>query len=253
MGSLNLNETAARLGVHYQTAYRWVRQGSLSATKVGGTYEVELSAVEELLEHRSRPVPPRQRRLVRDWAPFACRLHRHLISGDELAARDLLAELVGGGVGLVDVCDHIMVPALIRIGQEWMDHELSVGEEHRASAICARMLGRLGVSPPGRPRGVAMVCCAPGDDHRLPAEMATAALREDHWRVHHLGGGVGADEVAEMALDEHAELVVVSVTWPPASAGAESLATSLAGPGRTVLVGGPGKSLSTLTEMARRR
>lgn len=31
--------------------------------------------------------------------------------------------------------------------------------------------------------------CAPGDQHQLPAGMATVALREDHWRVHHLGAG----------------------------------------------------------------
>jgi excisionase family DNA binding protein len=35
---VDLQTAAARLGVHYQTAYRWVRDGSLPAMKRGTTY-----------------------------------------------------------------------------------------------------------------------------------------------------------------------------------------------------------------------
>jgi len=38
---LELQEAADALGVHYQTAYRWVRTGKLPANMVGGRYLVE--------------------------------------------------------------------------------------------------------------------------------------------------------------------------------------------------------------------
>jgi MerR family transcriptional regulator, light-induced transcriptional regulator len=35
---IELAEAADRLGVHYQTAYRWVREGRLPAVRVRGRY-----------------------------------------------------------------------------------------------------------------------------------------------------------------------------------------------------------------------
>ena len=42
---MNLKEAAHHLGVHYQTAYKWVRAGELVAIRVGGRYEVSPAAI----------------------------------------------------------------------------------------------------------------------------------------------------------------------------------------------------------------
>jgi excisionase family DNA binding protein len=42
---VNLKTAARRLGVHYQTAYRWVRAGQLIAVKVGSGYDVSEAAL----------------------------------------------------------------------------------------------------------------------------------------------------------------------------------------------------------------
>lgn len=44
--TVNLKEAAHHLGVHYQTAYKWVRSGELVAVRVGGRYEVSTAAIE---------------------------------------------------------------------------------------------------------------------------------------------------------------------------------------------------------------
>jgi excisionase family DNA binding protein len=48
-----LKTAARRLGVHYQTAYRWVRSGQLVAVKVGAGYEISDAAVERFLAQRA--------------------------------------------------------------------------------------------------------------------------------------------------------------------------------------------------------
>jgi excisionase family DNA binding protein len=48
---VNLKTAARMLGVHYQTAYRYVRSGELVAVKVGSSYNISLGAV-ELLRQR---------------------------------------------------------------------------------------------------------------------------------------------------------------------------------------------------------
>lgn len=58
---MNLKSAAKRLGVHYQTAYRYVRAGELIATRVGAGYEVSEAAIELFLARRAtwqEAVPP---------------------------------------------------------------------------------------------------------------------------------------------------------------------------------------------------
>ncbi|MGZ6997911.1 MAG: excisionase family DNA-binding protein [Acidimicrobiia bacterium] len=50
---MNLKEAANRLGVHYQTAYKWVRSGHLTAIRVGGRYEVSDAAIERFSARRA--------------------------------------------------------------------------------------------------------------------------------------------------------------------------------------------------------
>jgi excisionase family DNA binding protein len=49
---VNLKEAARRLGVHYQTAYRWVRSGELVAVRIGSRYEISDAAIERLRSQR---------------------------------------------------------------------------------------------------------------------------------------------------------------------------------------------------------
>jgi excisionase family DNA binding protein len=50
---VNLKTAARRLGVHYQTAYRWVRSGQLVAVKVGAGYEISDAALARLQAQRA--------------------------------------------------------------------------------------------------------------------------------------------------------------------------------------------------------
>ena len=49
---MNLKTAASRLSVHYQTAYKLVRSGSLAPVKIGGTYEISEAALERYRAER---------------------------------------------------------------------------------------------------------------------------------------------------------------------------------------------------------
>jgi excisionase family DNA binding protein len=248
---MDLQAAADHLGVHYQTAYRWVREGSLRAVKIGSAYEVLESEVERFLAARTKPVPPPQRTRVRDWEAQADRLHRLLLEGDELNARQLVDRLVDGSVEGIDLCERLFVPVLNRIGLEWRRGDVTVAEEHRASNICQRLLARMAQHPRGRPRGVAVVSTPPGEEHGLPAAMATIVLRADRWQVHHLGTEVPVDDLVKLVEDVDADLVVLSTTNIEAETALAATVDGLAQTRAQVLVGHPGDSLRTLLESAR--
>ena len=249
---MSLQEAADRVGVHYQTAYRWVREGTLPAVKVGGAYVVEPADIEALATARDSPRPAPAVIRIRDWNRQTERFYDALLTGDERTASGLVARLQAGGVGIVDVLERVMVPALRRLGEGWTGGAVSIAEEHRGTAICERLLGSTS-RVAGRPRGVVVVTTPAGDRHGLPALMAAAALRERHWRVHHLGADMPVEDLADFAHNLGADLCVVSLTHPPAAAAAAEAAKVLTRRGLRVLLGRPGATLNELLTAAEQK
>ncbi len=63
---MQLRDAAEFLGVHYQTAYAWVRRGILPARKTGRGYDVSESDVSALAARRASGTEPRPHIRVRD-------------------------------------------------------------------------------------------------------------------------------------------------------------------------------------------
>ncbi len=249
--TMNLQQAADQLGVHYQTAYRWVRTGELRAHKAGRSYDVDVDDVARFAVTRSAPVAPPSTVRVRSWATLSDRLLNALLAGDELAARHLTDRLYQGGITGSQICDRLIGPTLAEVGVRWHRGQTTVAVEHRATEICQRLLSTMYTHHRGRPRGTALVICAPGDTHTIPATMAAIALREDHWRVHHLGANVPVDAVAELARNENANLVVVSATYFDRKK-VRAFCKSLEDHDLNVLVGGvSGSTLQDLVTLAR--
>ena len=250
---VDLQTAADRLGVHYQTAYRWVRDGSLRALKRGSVYEIDEAELERFQAARSSPTPPPKQATVRSWSHQVERLYALLVEGDELGARQLVDRLHDGGIEPLVVCESLFGPTLARIGQAWAEGDVSVAKEHRAAQICERLVARLAVHPRGRPRGVGVVATHVGEEHSLPAAMAALVLRADRWQVHHLGTQVPTPDLVDLVRAVGASLVVLSSVNPAAVDDAATVADEVASAtGAHVLVGTPGSSLRDLVEQARR-
>ncbi len=249
---MQLREAAEVLGVHYQTAYAWVRQGVLPARKTGRGYEVSEGDVRTLAARRASGTAPRPTIRVRDWTAQADRLHAAIMSGDETLARHIFARLARG-VPLTELCERVIAPALYRIGEDWAAGGTTIAAEHRASAICERLIAARTHQPQGRPRGIAVVSTPPGERHGLPALMATACLREDRWLVHHLASDLPVNEVTGLVRLAGASLVVLSAATAESAQLAREAADDItrSAAGLHVLTGQPGDPLSRLRQLAR--
>jgi excisionase family DNA binding protein len=249
---LELQSAADALGVHYQTAYRWVRSGQLPAQLTGGKYLVSSHDIAEVGERRDRPqVPaaPSQARLHRQSE----RMHEALLAGDESEVRKIARRLVDEGTTIVDLIEQVISPPLRAIGQQWQDGTLSIWAEHRASAIIERALGDLLPNPRGRRRGTVVVAAVAGDQHSLPTTMATVALREANWHVHHLGADMPGEELVSFcSAHEEADVAVISVTNSEAADRAALVADQIRAAGTPTLVGGAGMTLGGLIDDVQR-
>ena len=249
--ALGLQEVADELGVHYQTAYRWVRSGRLPAALVDGRYEVTPTAVARFAARRAEPRRPAARSPRGGFTPLSDRVFLHLLLGDERDARRLVERLVEDGVSVTTVAQEVLTPALRRIGDEWSAGRLTVSEEHRASAIVERILGEHHPTPRGRRRGTVVVAALAEERHSLPTAMAAAALRDDNWHVHHLGADVPAADLMRFVDDHPVDLVVLSVTIREMCPTVDQVVAQLEAAGQRVLVGTAGARLDDLQRSAR--
>jgi excisionase family DNA binding protein len=247
-GPLELAEAARELGVHYQTAYRWVREGELRAVKVGKSYRVQRRDLDRFAQRRERGAAPRPIH-VRDWSHQIERLYESLRRGDERSAGELVDRLANGGVSPVELCDELLAPALRMIGEAWASGAATVADEHRSTAICERLLARLPTRRT-RVRGTVVVATPAGEHHALPAHMASIGLRFDGWRVHHLSSDVPVEDLTAFLERERPDLLVLSMTMPGTRAGTAARRAAEAF-GIPVLVGGPGRRLDELLAAAR--
>lgn len=249
--SLGLQEVAEQLGVHYQTAYRWVRSGRLPSALVRGQYEVTPAAVARFAAQRAEPKRPAARSPRGGFSRLSDRIFRQLVAGDERDARRLVEGLADDGVSVTTVAQDVLTPALRRIGDEWSAGRLTVSEEHRASAIVERILGEHHPTPRGRRRGTAVVATPAGERHSLPSAMAAAALREDNWHVHHLGADVPGADLLRFVSAHPVDLVVLTVTASDARPALDEVVEQIEAAGLRVLVGVAGARLDELQRLAR--
>lgn len=213
---LTLHEAADVLGVHYMTAYRYVRLGLLRAAKVGGTWRVARTDLDDFQSGAGTGagtgVAP-ARKGSRRRAPWAERLEQRLIAGDAQGAWNVIEAALAAGADLDDIYVGVLSPALSSIGTRWADGELDISVEHRASGIAMRLIGRLGprFARRGRTRGVVVVGAPAGERHSLPIAILADLVRQAGWEVSDLGADMPAASFAH-AVAASGDVVAVGVS-----------------------------------------
>ena len=205
---LTLLQAADELGVHYMTAYRYVRTGRLPANRVGGTWQITPADLELVRRggpgvRRPRPTGP---------VPTRSRLLARLVAGDETGAWGLLEAALASDMTSEAVLLELVAPTLRSIGNRWERGELSIADEHRASAVAARLISRLGArfARRGVKRGTVILAAPSGELHAAPVAITANLLRWRGFDVVELGADTPAEALAETVIAQ-ADLVAVGL------------------------------------------
>jgi len=204
--TLSIKDCAERLGVHYMTAYRYVRLGRLPATKVGAEWTVLPTDLEALLADAANP----EGRCPVDWS---VRLEDRLLAGDEGGALAVVDSALGSGITPEGIHIDLLSQALARIGAGWCSGDVSIAEDHRATAIATAIVGRLGMrfAGPGRRRGRVVLATPPGERHSLSVAIVADLIRGAGWDVVDLGVDLPIAEFVH-AVEKSAPVAVIAVS-----------------------------------------
>lgn len=201
------------LGVHYMTAYRYVRTGKLPATWSGGTWHVTSADLDVARASSGRPASALPA-FTGQTVPKSvqARLQRRLVAGDEAGAWVLVEAVLGGSMTPTELLLDLLSPTLASIGDAWARGDLSVADEHTATAVSSRLIGRLGArfSRRGVKRGVVALASPSGELHGLPVAMCADLLRWHGFDPIELGANTPAESMAEVA-GRHRDLLGLAV------------------------------------------
>jgi excisionase family DNA binding protein len=236
---MTLQQAADELGVHYMTAYRYVRTGRLPAVRVGGSWQVERDDLDDL-----RSPKPTRGPSLRRTIDLSSRIEARLVAGDERGAWDVVEAALISGWDPADVLLGGVASAMTAVGDRWETGELTVADEHRASATASRLISRLGArfTPRGRKRATVVLCTPAGERHGAPVAIAADLLRWRGIEVIELGADTPPASVAEFcrATPDLLAVGIACTIRAPSSARRTVTSVRREAPGVTIVMGGSG-------------
>ncbi len=237
---LNLKQVAQQLGVHYMTAYRYVRSGRLPARRVGTAWVVDQSDVAALVAPAG-VVPP---------VDHVGRMRDRLVEGDEAGAWAVVeAALVAGWDPEAVVVD-LVSEAIRRVQPQDGPAAPHLGVV-TATRVTAAVGGRF--RRRGRSRGSVVLGAPNGEAHSFGLAVIADVVRLRNFTVLELGGDVGPEAFVDAASRADRLVAVgIGVTGAEHVPAAWTVVEALrrARPGVPVLVGGQAVANAEVAELS---
>jgi methanogenic corrinoid protein MtbC1 len=226
-GGLNIAAVARRTGVGEHTLRKWEqRYGVLRPTRTDGGQrrysQGDVARVEWLAARVGEGY-----RIGEAAAMLTATEGEAPGSPEELRDALLAAAARPGREGLEPLLDHafalypldqtlreVIAPWLVLVGERWARGELSVGQEHFATAAVRARLERTLAEPRGAVHGRAVLACAPGEQHELGLLMLACLLRADGWEIVYLGQATPVVDAVAVTREQNASMLAFSVTMP---------------------------------------
>ena len=245
LGLLGLQEAAERLGVHYMTAYRYVRTGRLPATRIGGQWWIDPADLASATNGATVAGHERATTRKTSRATAVRQLEDRLVAGDEPGAWTIVESRLSSGSDPDEVLLDGVAQAMRSVGAGWESGDYTVDDEHRASGVASRVVSRLGgrFTTRGPKRGSVILGTPPRELHGLPTAMAANVLRGKGFDVVDLGADVPADAFGHtVAKTSHPLAVAVGVTAGNHDRAVRAIVRAVheVDPAVPVLVGGAG-------------
>lgn len=136
-----------------------------------------------------------------------------LVGGDQAAATDMLDSWIDQGAGYADIAVSGIQPALYRIGEMWGNGQISVAQEHLATAMCESLLMRAFEAAEfaeSRDES-ALFACVQNNRHALGLRIVSDTFAIAGWRVHFLGANVSMEKIVRHVQDIRPDFVGLSI------------------------------------------
>jgi methanogenic corrinoid protein MtbC1 len=124
--------------------------------------------------------------------PDAIAFETALLAGDQRTALEIIYRCIDNGRHLVDIQLYVIRTAMYRIGEKWQANQISVAQEHMATAIVESVMtmALLRQSPPPPNGKRVLLACVAGNHHTIGLRMVADSFQLSGWDVRYLGANV---------------------------------------------------------------
>ena len=263
--SLRIGEFARRVGVSAALLRAWERRyGLLQPVRSSGGFRLYTSEDAERVARMRRGLDQglsaaeAARAALQSARPSdglledaATRLLAAIHDYDEAAVHAILDQTLAA-FGLEAVLRDLILPTLRRVGVEWQQGTDAISQEHFASNLIrgrllslARLWGR-GSGP------LALLACAPGEQHDITLLAFGLLLRSYGWRILFLGADTPISTLTETATTTRPTIAVLA-SFDPALLQAEATALRRLAKMAPLALSGPGASVTLCNQLGVRR
>ena len=195
---------ARRLGVGATAVKRWADSGLLRCVKtLGGHRRFQIGELDRFASREAEQDDAGR------WSEWMSAL---VASPNVHAVLALLFAERARRATWCDVAAHVG-ELLHEIGERWSRGEMSVAQEHIASALLARALALLAETialPEDANR--CLLAAAEGDEHTLALSLAEVCLREAGWRSEWIGSRTRSADICERVKAGQVQMVALSAS-----------------------------------------
>jgi methanogenic corrinoid protein MtbC1 len=139
-----------------------------------------------------------------------------LLAGRQHEALAVVNRRIDDCHSLVDIEMNVIQPALYEIGNKWQLNQISVAQEHLATAITQSVMtvGLLRSPVPPMNGKRVLLACVQGNNHAVGARMVCDAFQLAGWEVQFLGADTPTSALVGHAAEWKPDLIGLSVSFP---------------------------------------
>ncbi|MFC7372776.1 B12-binding domain-containing protein [Fictibacillus iocasae] len=114
----------------------------------------------------------------------------------------------------LEVFSSLLTPAMKYIGELWENSEITVADEHLATAVCDMVISHLyqQLSTSQNERQKAMFFCLEGEEHYLGLKMVNRLFEEDGWDTKYFGSNLPLEYAVKTAAEWKPQVIGLSVS-----------------------------------------
>ncbi|WP_175986871.1 B12-binding domain-containing protein [Bacillus sp. Marseille-Q1617] len=135
-----------------------------------------------------------------------------ILKGDVQSVTELYSSSIQSKVDPLTFYESVVKPSMYRIGDLWEKNQITVAEEHLATATLKYLLANV-YTPyevsDRRPKG--LLFCIEGEQHSLGLELANEIFKEQHWNTRYLGANVPIKDAATFVRAWKPQAIALSI------------------------------------------
>lgn len=151
-----------------------------------------------------------------DWVTIKNQFLGALLEGDHQHCLEITNKLIKSPDDVESLYLQVIQPVMYEVGMLWERGEISVAEEHLASAIIGRVIANINLIEisSDKKKGKVVVAAAPNEYHEIGAWIIADIMEKEGWTVKYLGANTPSEGLHELLYSFSPDIVAFSVTMP---------------------------------------